>query len=82
MQLPGMRMLDAYRLAHYEDALRRLPAPWSRAWWSASASAGAPAENGTHPGSAAVTGADVAGMTRAQREALERRALHGAKIEL
>ena len=39
-----------------------------------------PAENGTHPGSAAVTGADVNRMTRSQREALERQALHGAKI--
>lgn len=23
MQLPGMRMLDAYRLAHYGDAMRQ-----------------------------------------------------------
>ncbi len=30
-----------------------------------------PAENGTHPGSAAVTGADVNRMTRSQREALD-----------
>ena len=41
-----------------------------------------PAENGTSPGSAAITRADVASMTRAQREALERRVLHGAQIEL
>ena len=39
-----------------------------------------PAENGTSPGSAAITRADVASMTRAQREALERRAMHGVKI--
>ena len=39
-----------------------------------------PAENGTSPGGAAVTRADVASMTRAQREALERRAMHGVKI--
>ena len=32
------------------------------------------------PGGAAVTRADVASMTRAQREALERRAMHGVKI--
>ena len=40
-----------------------------------------PAENGTRPGSAAVTRADVASMTRAQREALERQALHGVQIK-
>lgn len=56
MQLPGMRVQDAYRLAHYEDALR--------------------------PGAAASVRPDVAAMTRAQREALERRVLHGAQIEL
>lgn len=39
-----------------------------------------PAENGTSPGGAAITRADVASMTRAQREALERRAMHGVKI--
>ena len=39
-----------------------------------------PAENGTRPGSAAVTGADVSRMSRAQREALERKALHGERI--
>ena len=32
------------------------------------------------PGGAAITRADVASMTRAQREALERRAMHGVKI--
>ena len=40
MQLPGMRMLDAYRLATTGMPCARLPAPWSRAWWSVSASAG------------------------------------------
>ena len=40
-----------------------------------------PAENGTRPGSAAVTRADVASMTRAQREALERQALPGVQIK-
>ena len=37
-------------------------------------------EEGTRSGGAAVTRADVASMTRAQREALERRAMHGVKI--
>ena len=40
MQLPGMRMLDAYRLAHYGDAMRQTARTVSRAWWSVSASAG------------------------------------------
>ena len=41
-----------------------------------------PAENGIRPGGAATVHPDVASMTRAQREALERRVLHGAQIEL
>ena len=41
-----------------------------------------PAENGIQPGGAATIRPDVASMTRAQREALERRVLHGAQIEL
>ena len=39
-------------------------------------------ENGLRPGAAASVRPDVAAMTRAQREALERRVLHGAQIEL
>ena len=81
MQLPGMRMADAYRLTHYNDALR---------WTARTVEQGVveriqqraarPAENGTRPGGAAVTRADVGKMTRAQREALEQKALHGMKI--
>ena len=41
-----------------------------------------PAENGIRPGGAATIRPDVASMTRAQREALERRVLHGAQIVL
>ena len=41
-----------------------------------------PLENGLRPGAAASVRPDVAAMTRAQREALERRVLHGAQIEL
>ena len=81
MQLPGMRMLDAYRLAHYGDALRQTARTVEQGVVERIRQRGArPAENGTHPGSAAVTGADVNRMTRSQREALERQALHGAKI--
>ena len=81
MQLPGMRMLDAYRLAHYGDAMRQTARTVEQGVVERIRQRGArPAENGTHPGSAAVTGADVNRMTRSQREALERQALHGAKI--
>lgn len=81
MQLPGMRMLDAYRLAHYGDAMRQTARTVEQGVVERIRQRGArPAENGTHPSSAAVTGADVNRMTRSQREALERQALHGAKI--
>ena len=81
MQLPGMRMMDAYRLAHYGDALRQTARTVEQGVVERIRQRSArPAENGISPGSAAVTGADVNRMTRAQREALERQALHGARI--
>ena len=81
MQLPGMRMADAYRLAHYNDAMRQTAhAVEQGVVERIRQRASRPAENGTRPGSAAVTGADVSRMTRAQREALERKALHGERI--
>lgn len=81
MQLPGMRMADAYRLTHYSDALRQTAhAVEQGVVERIRQRASRPAENGTRPGSAAVTGADVSRMTRAQREALERKALHGETI--
>ena len=74
-------MRDAYRLAHYEDALRQTAhAVEQGVVERIRQRASRPAENGTRPGSAAVTGADVSRMTRAQREALERKALHGEVI--
>ena len=81
MQLPGMRMADAYRLAHYGDALRQTARTVEQGVVERIRQRAArPAENGTRPGSAAVTGVDVNRMTRSQREALERQALHGEKI--
>ena len=81
MELPGMRMGDAYRLAHYSDALQQTARAVERGVVERIRQRSArPAENGTSPGGAAVTRADVASMTRAQREALERRAMHGVKI--
>ena len=83
MQLPGMRVADAYRLAHYEDALRTTAQTVERGVVERIRQrALRPAENGIRPGGAATVRPDVAAMTRAQREALERRVLHGAQIEL
>lgn len=73
MELPGMRMGDAYRLAHYSDALQQTARTVEQGVVERIRQRSArPAENGTR--------ADVASMTRAQREALERRAMHGVKI--
>ena len=81
MELPGMRMGDAYRLAHYSDALQQTARTVEQGVVERIRQRAArPAENGTRPGSAAVTGADVSRMSRAQREALERKALHGERI--
>ena len=81
MELPGMRMGDAYRLAHYSDAMEQTARTVEQGVVERIRQRSArPAENGTSPGGAAVTRADVASMTRAQREALERRAMHGVKI--
>ena len=81
MQLPGMRMADAYRLTHYNDALRRTARTVEQGVVERiQQRAARPAENGTRLGGAAVTRADVGKMTRAQREALEQKALHGMKI--
>ena len=83
MQLPGMRMQDAYRLAHYDESLHRAAqAVEQGVVQRIQQRAARPAENGIRPGGAATVHSDVASMTRAQREALERRVLHGAQIEL
>ena len=83
MQLPGMRVQDAYRLAHYDESLRTAAqAVEQGVVQRIQQRAARPAENGIRPGGAATVRPDVASMTRAQREALERRVLHGAQIEL
>lgn len=83
MQLPGMRVQDAYRLAHYDENLRTAAQAVEQGVVERiQQRAARPTENGIRPGSAATVRPDVASMTRAQREALERRVLHGAQIEL
>lgn len=83
MAMPGMRMQDAYRLAHYEENLRRTAQTVEQGVVErVRQRAARPVENGIRTGSAAAIRPDVAGMTRDQREALERRVMHGAQIEL
>ena len=83
MQLPGMRVQDAYRLAHYDESLRTAAQTVEQGVVERiQQRAARPAENGIQPGGAATIRPDVASMTRAQREALERRVLHGAQIVL
>ena len=83
MQLPGMRVQDAYRLAHYDENLRTAAQAVEQGVVERiQQRAARPTENGIRPGGAATVRPDVASMTRAQREALERRVLHGAQIEL
>ena len=83
MQLPGMRVRDAYRLAHYDESLRTAAQAVEQGVVGRNQQRAArPAGAGIRPGGAATVRPDVASMTRAQREALERRVLHGAQIEL
>ena len=83
MQVPGMRVQDAYRLAHYDENLRTAAQAVEQGVVERiQQRAARPTENGIRPGGAATVRPDVASMTRAQREALERRVLHGAQIEL
>ena len=83
MQLPGMRVQDAYRLAHYDENLHTAAQAVEQGVVERiQQRAARPTENGIRPGGAATVRPDVASMTRAQREALERRVLHGAQIEL
>ena len=83
MQMPGMRVQDAYRLAHYDETLRTTAQTVEQGVVERMQQRAArPQENGLRPGGAATVRPDVAAMTRAQREALERRVLHGAQIEL
>ena len=83
MQLPGMRVQDAYRLTHYDENLcTAAQAVEQGVVERIQQRAARPTENGIRPGGAATVRPDVASMTRAQREALERRVLHGAQIEL
>ena len=82
-ELRSPEMRDAYRLAHYDENLRTAAQAVEQGVVERiQQRAARPTENGIRPGGAATVRPDVASMTRAQREALERRVLHGAQIEL
>lgn len=83
MLLPGMRVQDAYRLAHYSETMSRTARAVEQGVLERIRQRSArPPENGVNPSGAAAVRPDVANMTRAQREALEREALHGKQIKL
>ena len=83
MQLPGMRVQDAYRLTHYQETLDRTARTVEQGVMErVRQRAARPTENGIRPGGAATVHPDVSSMTRAQREALERRVMQGAQIRL
>ena len=83
MQMPGMRVQDAYRLTHYQETLDRTARTVEQGVMErVRQRAARPTENGIRPGGAATVHPDVSSMTRAQREALERRVMQGAQIRL
>ena len=69
MRMPGMRMQEARTVE--QGVINRVRERGAR-----------PPENGIHSQGAMTTAPDVSRMSRAQREAIEREALHGAKIRL
>ena len=83
MRMPGMRMQEAYRAAFYDQLMEGTARTVEQGVMDRVRERGARgAENGIHSRGAAATAPDVSRMSRAQREALEREVLHGAKIRL
>ena len=83
MRMPGMRMQEAYRAAFYDQLMEGTARTVEQGVMDRVRERGARgAENGIHSRGAAATAPDVSRMSRAQREAIEREVLHGAKIRL
>ena len=83
MGMPGMRMREAYRAAYYDRLMAGTARAVEQGVVNRVQERGArPAENGVHSKAAVTTAPDVSRMSRAQREAIEREVLHGAKIRL
>ena len=78
-----MRMRDAYRAANYDRLMESTARAVERGVVNRVRERGVrPAENGLRPTGAAATSPDVSRMSRAQREAIEREVMRGAKIRL
>ena len=83
MRMPGMRMQEAYRAAFYDQLLENTARAVEQGVVDRVRERGVrPTENGIHSRGAVATGPDVGRMSRAQREAIEREVLHGARIRL
>ena len=83
MRMPGMRMQEAYHAAFYDKLMEGTARTVEQGVINRVQERGArPAENGIHSQGAMTTAPDVSRMSRAQREAIEREALHGARIRL
>ena len=83
----GVPVEAAYRATHFDrlmDSGAKEAARTAEKEMAArlAARASRPSENGLNAGSAALLRPNVAGMSRTQREAMERRAAHGEKIAL
>ena len=83
MRMPGMRMQEAYHAAFYDKLMEGTARTVEQGVINRVQERGArPPENGIHSQGAMTTAPDVSRMSRAQREAIEREALHGARIRL
>ena len=83
MRMPGMRMQEAYHAAFYDKLMEGTARTVEQGVINRVRERGArPAENGIHSQGAMTTAPDVSRMSRAQREAIEREVLHGARIRL
>jgi uncharacterized protein YsxB (DUF464 family) len=81
----GVSLENAYRAIYFDRLMADSQASTAKAVEKGvteriAARASRPGENGTRPGGAAVTKTDVNSLTKADREEIERRVLHGAKI--
>jgi uncharacterized protein YsxB (DUF464 family) len=81
----GVSLENAYRAIYFDRLMADNQASTAKAVEKGvteriAARAARPGENGTRPGGAAVTKTDVNSLTKADREEIERRVLHGAKI--
>lgn len=79
----GISMLDAYRIAHFDEISKAAEAQAAeKVAASVSARAARPAENGLGSGSGVVVKSDVKAFTKKDRQEIARRVARGEKIVL